>query len=107
MWPPLIEERYRGIRNTIIREIRDPKICPACNGRKSVVVAERVVQCERCGGTGKVAVSKRRRAADMGVSWSAYLNTWGAVYEWTFNHVGDLIDTGRSQFKEAVGRIGS
>lgn len=104
MWPALVEPMYAGLRRAVIVDLRSPKFCPVCNGRKSVLIGELVVECQPCLGTGRKQLSSRKRAAEIGVSHSGYIRTWGPVYDWTLNKIQELISEGRSQFKAALGR---
>jgi hypothetical protein len=103
MWPALVEETYASMRRAIIKEFRNPKICPTCNGRKAVKNGDLLVECLTCLGTGKSAVSNRRRSHEMGISDSNYIRTWGKVYEWTYRQINDMICDGRESFRKALG----
>jgi DnaJ-class molecular chaperone len=103
MWPPLVEETYAAMRRTLIAELRSPKICHICNGRKAVKHGELLVECMTCLGTGKTAISNNRRALHMGICKSSYIRTWGKVYEWTYRHINDAICDGRDAFRKALG----
>lgn len=103
MWPALVEETYAAMRRTLIAEFRQPKICPVCNGRKSVKNGDLLVECIACLGTGRAAISNRSRAAGMRIDNAAYIRTWGKVYDWTYRRINDLIADGRSSFSKALG----
>jgi hypothetical protein len=103
LWPPLVEETYAAMRKTLINELRRPKICPVCNGRKAIKNGDLLVECLACLGTGKAATSNRRRAVEMHIDNAAYIRTWGKVYDWTYRRINDLIADGRASFRKALG----
>ena len=104
MWPALKEEHYAQMRKALLAELRSSRICPVCNGRKSVVIENSVVECEHCLGTGRIAVSDRSRAGLMNMHHSTYRDNWKAPYEWMYRTLVEAVARGRSQFGVALGR---
>lgn len=104
MWPALVEEHYAQMRLALLTELRSNRVCPVCNGRKSVMVENTLIECEHCLGTGRIAISDRSRAQMMRMHHSTYRDQWKAPYEWMYRHLSDAVNRGRAQFSVAVGR---
>jgi hypothetical protein len=105
MWPQLVESVYSAMRRALVAELRASRICPTCNGRLSVLVDNRMIECETCLATGRVAISNRQRAAALGVIPSSYERTWRPVYEWMYRMLSNAVERGRRQFSDALGRV--
>ena len=104
MWPPLVEAHYAKMRLALLTELRSGRVCPVCNGRKSVMVENSLIECGRCLATGRIAISDRSRAEMMKINESVYRRTWRPVYEWMYRYLVDAVSRGRKQFSVAVGR---
>lgn len=85
-WDALV---YRRMFVACAAELRNPRICPDCNGRMSVFIEERKIDCPGCEGTGKKVYMRSTRAAAMGVSYPAYRSGWHKVYEWAYAELHD------------------
>lgn len=105
MWPNIVEGVYVMMRRALISELRHNRICPVCNGRRSVQTDTVVVECQNCSATGRVSISDRQRAKSMGIVVSTYARVWRPVYEWMYIRLNDLVAIGRDQFREALGRV--
>lgn len=80
---------YPLIRAAVIEEIRSPHQCTRCLGRAQQIVGERLVVCLQCDGTGRQAISDRRRAKAIGRDESTYRRAWARPYGWTYAMVSD------------------
>ena len=52
------------IFNTVslaLDEMTNPSICPKCNGRKEVIIMDKLYKCDLCFGLGRKAMSDRTR----------------------------------------------
>lgn len=103
MWPQLDNYGpYHRIRLAVFAELRSPRICRVCKGRKHVVIEDKVIECTRCAATGVQAISDRQRADAIDESLTTYLRTWRKVYEWTYNLVANAVSDGKKEFEKAM-----
>lgn len=80
-WDALV---YRRLFGAVALEIRNPRICPDCNGRSAVMIGERRVVCPGCEGIGKKPYMRSTRSSTLGVTYPAYRSGWAKVYEWAY-----------------------
>lgn len=80
---------FSKIRDAVLAELSKPNQCPTCKGHMHVIRATRLLKCKRCDGRGTVPISKRSRAALMGVDESNFRRQWEPVYSFTYAIVRD------------------
>lgn len=80
---------FGKIRDAVLAEVSKPNQCTTCAGRMHVIRATRMLKCKRCDGRGTVPISKRQRAALIGVDESNFRRQWQPVYEFTYAIVRD------------------
>src|SRR5580765_38541 len=105
MWPALndYEGKYKAVRRAVVAELRMPRTCPVCTGKKFIQIDDGPrVECAECHGEGNVPISGRQRSLAIQVDASRYTRVWRKVYEWTYRCVADAATAGRSQFNEAL-----
>jgi hypothetical protein len=87
MWPSICET-YTRLRDTVVEELADPKLCPDCHGRGHVVAGELVRACTRCQGSGRSPRGPNWRAQRLGMLHQSYPR-WDGVYEWLLSKCTD------------------
>lgn len=59
---PTIKE-VRHVSHAALTEALGNGICKVCNGRKALAVEDKIIECEACGGQGRLTYSQRRASA--------------------------------------------
>lgn len=80
---------YPLIRKAVLKELCSPALCQHCGGRGEYTAGELKAKCRQCDGSGKQAVSNRRRAAELDRTEAAYRQAWCKPYEWTYELLAD------------------
>lgn len=81
-WPVTTLESLPTLAAAAINEIAKRPHCECCQGRTVVILADLLVSCQACRGTGVAPISDRKRAAAIGRDEAAYRRHWKPVYEW-------------------------
>lgn len=97
--PVLVAPTYAHIRYAVLEELAAGDLCPACSGRGTAVSGGKVIDCERCGGTGHHRPSERSRATACGLrEHTDYLRKWRPVFEWLHAQCSDALAGAERQF---------
>jgi hypothetical protein len=102
LWPALGQAPYIRIRAAVLVELRAPRTCAVCDGRRTATLGALVVSCTSCGGSGRTAVSDVQRASMLERDESSYRQTWRSVYEWTFACVTEAESIGRAAITDLL-----
>ena len=55
------DDNIFDVANLVLYEMVNPSICPKCNGRKEVIILDKLYKCDLCDGVGKKQMSDRAR----------------------------------------------
>lgn len=92
---------YQRIFTACAKELREPRDCPDCNGRREVIADKLKITCPGCEGTGKKPYMKTDRAEAIIVPYISYRQTWHKVYEWGFSELKNA----QSKVLEELGAV--
>lgn len=85
-------------------ERQRPTVCPQCDGTGVQHCHNRIGDCMKCNGTGKVPYSNTQRAKRMGITYRAFTKTWAERYALMHEFMDDLEHTGRRQVERLLRR---
>ncbi|HEV2540215.1 MAG TPA: hypothetical protein VGU03_10960 [Frateuria sp.] len=100
MWPSLCET-YAKLRDAVVEELCDPRLCPDCAGRGELSRGGVVRTCERCEGTGRTARGTNWRAERLGMLHQSYPR-WDDVYQWLLARCSDEVQAAGRAMADAV-----
>jgi hypothetical protein len=100
MWPSICES-YSKLRDAVVEEIADPKLCPECHGRGHIAAGELVRACTKCEGSGHVSRGTNWRAERIGITHQSYPR-WDAVYQWLLTRCMDEMQAADRAMVSAV-----
>jgi hypothetical protein len=100
MWPSICET-YTKLRDAVVEELCDPRLCPDCGGRGHVASGDLVRACTRCEGTGKVARGPNWRADRLSMVHQSY-GRWDEVYQWLLARCTDEMQAAERAMNSAV-----
>lgn len=111
-WPGIVtrqgddyvrNERYSGVRNAVLHEMRHAGLCKVCKGRCSFIDAENVeFECIACLGTGREKSSDRWRADAAGVGQTHYREAWNRVYEWLIRELRAVLASAEAEYERSL-----
>ena len=67
----------------------NPSICPKCNGRREVIILDKLYKCDVCDGTGKKQMSDRTRGLYLRGERNVFYRYFKYNY---FNHLIPILD---------------
>jgi hypothetical protein len=111
-WPGIVtkqgddlvrNERYSGVRNAVLHEMRHAGQCKVCKGRCSFTDADGVeFECVACLATGREKSSDRWRAEASGVGQTHYRDAWNRVYEWLIRELRAALATAEVEYERSL-----
>ena len=101
MWPS-IGETYTRLRDAVVEELCDPRLCPDCSGRGHIAARDTERACTRCEGIGQVPRGPTWRAERLGMKHSSYLQRWDGVYLWLLERCMEAMQSADRAMSEAV-----
>jgi len=75
--------------NLALYEMVNPSICPKCNGRREVIILDKLYKCDVCDGSGKKQMSDRARGLYLKGERSVFYRYFKYNY---FNHIIPILD---------------
>lgn len=101
MWPTICET-YTKLRDAVVEELADPRLCPDCGGRGHITAGELVRACTRCEGTGRTARGANWRAERLGMLHQSYPR-WDGVYQWLLTRCTEEMQSADRAMARATG----
>jgi len=79
--PPVFRKGIvRAMVNLVLRETLNPMICGTCNGIGKAVIDNLLIVCQKCGGSGHIALRNMDRAKTLGVEQLEWDRHWSKVH---------------------------
>ncbi|UGB46977.1 hypothetical protein LQ772_06715 [Frateuria edaphi] len=104
MWPS-IGETYARLRDTVVEELCDPRLCPDCKGHGHTTTRDIERACTRCEGSGHVARGPTWRAERLGMKHPSYLALWDEPYRWLLARCTDELQDADRAMVKALGPV--
>lgn len=88
-WPKDLPAMLPTLTTAVLGEIARRNHCPDCEGRGDLLRGELRVKCDKCNGTGVVAITARSRAAFIDRDEASFRRNWSPVYSWLLDLLSD------------------
>jgi hypothetical protein len=100
-FPDAVAE-YGRIRDAVLHELADLRLCPDCKGRGERPSAGGIVPCIACQGNGTLPETDYARAERLGKSYTAFRTTWSGLYSWIFDQCQALEARAARRMRQAL-----